>query len=251
MLMRRLIAGNWKMNGLGTDLAEIAALARALATTPRAVDVLICPPATLLARAAVTAADTAVILGGQDCAPAPHGAFTGDISAEMLRDAGASFVILGHSERRGHHGETDAMVHAKVQAARRADLCAIVCVGETRQQRDAGTAAAVVSAQLAGSLADGAHPANTVIAYEPVWAIGSGVVPQNSEIAQMHALIRRDLRARFGADGGKIRILYGGSMTGDNAADILALPDVAGGLIGGASLAAADFLRIIAAAPQV
>ena len=248
--MRSLIAGNWKMNGLGADLAEIAALARALATTPRAVDVLVCPPATLLARAALAAADSSIALGGQDCAPAPKGAFTGDVSAEMLRDAGAAFVILGHSERRHYHGETDAMVRAKAQAAHRAQLTAIVCIGETREQRDQGHANDIVSGQLAASVPDGSEAANLVIAYEPIWAIGTGIVPRPEEIAQMHTLIRRDLEGRFGPQSAGMRILYGGSMKADNAATILALPEVGGGLIGGASLTAGDFMGIIAAAPE-
>jgi triosephosphate isomerase len=248
--MRSLIAGNWKMNGLGGDLAEIAALARALATTPRVVDVLICPPATLVARAAAAAADTSIAIGGQDCAPAPHGAFTGDVSAEMLRDAGATIVILGHSERRQYHKETDAMVRAKVQGVHRAQLGAIVCIGETKAQRDEGKAARIVSRQLAASVPDGSTPANLIIAYEPVWAIGTGMVPKEDEIAQMHALIRQDLVKRFGEGAHGIRILYGGSMKAANAAAILALPDVNGGLIGGASLKAADLLGIIAAAPE-
>jgi triosephosphate isomerase len=244
--MRSLIAGNWKMNGLGADLAEIAALARALATTPRAVDVLICPPATLIARAAASG----LPIGGQDCAPAPQGAFTGDISAEMLRDAGATFVILGHSERREKHGESDALVRAKTEAAHRAELTAILCIGETKQQRDAGEENHVVAGQLAASVPDGATAANLVVAYEPIWAIGTGVVPTSEQIARMHALIRRGLTDRFGAAGAGMRILYGGSVKPDNAAAILSLPDVGGALVGGASLRARDFLGIIAGAPE-
>ena len=244
--MRSLIAGNWKMNGLGADLGEIAALARGLATTPRAVDVLVCPPATLIARAA----GLGLPVGGQDCAPAPQGAFTGDISAEMLRDAGATFVILGHSERREKHGESDALVRAKTEAAHRAELTAILCIGETKQQRDAGQENRIVSGQLAASVPDGATPANLVIAYEPIWAIGTGVVPSSEQIVQMHALIRKGLMDRFGEAGGGMRILYGGSVKPDNAASILSLPEVGGALVGGASLKAPDFLGIIAGAPE-
>ncbi|HEY5347540.1 MAG TPA: triose-phosphate isomerase [Rhizomicrobium sp.] len=248
--MRTLIAGNWKMNGLAADLAEIAALGRALATTPRTVDVLICPPATLVARAAAATIGISIAIGGQDCAPAAHGAFTGDVSAEMLRDAGATFVILGHSERRQYHKETDAMVRAKAQGVHRARLSAIICIGETKEQRDAGKAVGIVSRQLAAGVPDGSGPGNLVIAYEPVWAIGTGVVPSEDQIAQMHTLIRQGLVKRFGAEAAGVRILYGGSMKATNAAPILALPDVNGGLIGGASLKAADLLGIIAAAPQ-
>jgi triosephosphate isomerase len=244
--MRSLIAGNWKMNGLGADLAEIAALARGLASTPRAVDVLICPPATLIARAA----GLGLPVGGQDCAPAPQGAFTGDISAEMLRDAGATFVILGHSERREKHGESDALVRAKTEAAHRAELTAILCIGETKQQRDAGQENRIVADQLATSVPDGATPANLVIAYEPIWAIGTGMLPTGKQIADMHALIRRGLKDRFGAGGADMRILYGGSVKPDNAAAILSLPEVGGALVGGASLKARDFLGIIAGAPE-
>jgi triosephosphate isomerase (TIM) len=236
--MRQLIAGNWKMNGLAAALAEIETLALALKSAP--CDVLICPPATLVARAAAAAAGSAVAIGGQDCHAQASGAFTGDISAEMLRDAGATAVIVGHSERRQYHGETDAAVAAKAQAAWRAGLTAIVCIGETEAERKAGQAHDVCKSQLAGSVPPGATPQNTAVAYEPIWAIGTGKTPTLDEIAQMHAHIRASLAA-------PLRILYGGSAKPSNAGDILALPDVGGALVGGASLKAADFLTIVEA----
>ncbi|MEJ0041766.1 MAG: triose-phosphate isomerase [Rhizomicrobium sp.] len=236
--MRQLIAGNWKMNGLAASLGEIEALARALQADPPRCDVLICPPATLIARAAALGA--VVAIGGQDCRAEPSGAFTGDISAEMLRDAGASAVIVGHSERRQYHGETDAAVAAKAKAAWRAGLLAVICIGETEAERDAGRAYDVCKTQLAGSVPDGATPQNTAIAYEPVWAIGTGRTPTTPDIAQMHAHIRACL-------GRPLRILYGGSVKPSNAREILALSDVGGALVGGASLKATDFLTIVAA----
>jgi triosephosphate isomerase (TIM) len=232
--MRQLIAGNWKMNGFGPALAEIEAVARGLGSP--ACDVLICPPATLIARAA--ALGTKVAIGGQDCHAEVSGAFTGDISAEMLRDAGASAVIVGHSERRQYHGETDAVVAAKAKAAWRAGLTAIVCIGETEAEREAGRAYDVCKTQLAGSVPEGATAVNTAIAYEPVWAIGTGKTPTTPDIAQMHAHIRACL-------GQPLRILYGGSVKPSNAAEILSLGDVGGALVGGASLKAADFLTIV------
>ncbi len=242
--MRALIAGNWKMHGLTPQLGEIDAIAASLALTPPRADVLICPPATLLARAVQTAAGRLAI-GGQDCHTDSAGACTGDISAEMLRDAGASAVILGHSERRQHHGETDAMVAAKANAARRAGLLAIICIGETESQRKDGKALGVCGDQIAGSVPLGI--ASVAIAYEPLWAIGTGRTPDPNEIAQMHAHIRLCLTARLGAEGHAVRILYGGSVNPTNAREILALPDVAGALVGGASLKAADFEAIVRA----
>ena len=236
--MRQLIAGNWKMNGLAAALVEIEALSRALKTNPPRCDVLICPPATLVARAA--ALDSGVAIGGQDCHAQPSGAFTGDISAEMLKDAGATAVIVGHSERRQYHAETDAVVAAKAKAAWRAGLIAVICIGETEAERDAGRAYDVCKSQLAGSVPAGATAANTAIAYEPVWAIGTGKTPTTPEIAQMHAHIRSCL-------GSDLRILYGGSVKPSNAREILALNDVGGALVGGASLKAADFLTIVEA----
>lgn len=243
--MRKLAAGNWKMNGTAPDLAEVAAL---LAAHPApACDMLLCPPATLLARMADLARGTALHLGGQDCHAAAKGAHTGDISAAMLVDAGASHVILGHSERRADHGETDAMVAAKTQAAWAAGLVAVVCVGETESERDAGQTLDVVGRQIAGSVPDGATAENLVIAYEPVWAIGTGRTPTNAEIAEVHHFLRERLTARFGAAAQGMRLLYGGSVKPGNAAEIFALPHVDGALVGGASLKAADFGAIVAA----
>ena len=238
--MRALIAGNWKMNGRLADLAAIAEPLRLPAET-LACELLICPPATLVAAAAAAMAGSKVAVGAQDCHAKPSGAHTGDISAPMLRDAGAAWVILGHSERRADHGETDAEVRAKTEAATAASLTAIVCVGETEAERVAGRQNAVVGAQLAGSLPDGFAG---VVAYEPVWAIGTGRTPTEADVAAMHAFIRAELVARFGAAGRGVRILYGGSVKPANAAALLNLPDVGGALVGGASLKAEDFLAI-------
>jgi triosephosphate isomerase len=243
-MMRPLVAGNWKMNGLGADLAELAALKAALAARPAACDVLVCPPATLVAKAVAQVAG-AFAIGGQDCHARASGAFTGDISAEMLKDAGASAVIVGHSERRQFHGETDAVVAAKTAAAWRAGLLAIVCIGETSAQRDAGTANHICGGQLDASLPDGVTPENTAIAYEPVWAIGTGRTPTEGEIAAMHAHIRACLVRRCGEGARGVRILYGGSVKPANAGQILNLPEVGGALVGGASLKAAEFEAII------
>jgi len=245
--MRQLIAGNWKMNGTRESLRELADLRAALAARPPKADVLICPPATLISRAFASVAHE-YELGGQDCHAEISGAFTGDISAEMLKDAGASAVIVGHSERRHYYGETDAQVAAKAKAAWRAGLLAIVCIGETETQRDAGDALKICGGQIVGSVPEGATAANTAVAYEPVWAIGTGRTPTNPQIAEVHAHIRESLIARFGVEGGAMRVLYGGSMKPSNAAEILALENVGGGLVGGASLKAADFLAIIACA---
>jgi triosephosphate isomerase len=242
-MRRKLAAGNWKMNGTSADLSEVAALAAA--NPAPAVDILICPPATLLSRMA--AAPGPLAFGAQDCHANPKGAHTGDISAAMLRDAGATHVILGHSERRTDHGETDAQVAAKALAARAAGLTAVICVGETEAQRRSGETLAIVGTQLAGSVPDGATAANTVIAYEPVWAIGTGLVPTTDQIAEVHTFIRNALTNRFGSEGAGMRILYGGSVKPSNAAEIFAVPDVDGALVGGASLKAADFGPIIAA----
>ena len=238
--MRALIAGNWKMNGRLSDLAAIAEPLRVPAET-LACELLICPPATLVAAAAAAMAGSKVAVGAQDCHAKPSGAHTGDISAPMLRDAGAAWVILGHSERRADHGETDAEVRAKTEAATAASLTAIVCVGETEAERVEGRQNAVVGAQLAGSLPDGFAG---VVAYEPVWAIGTGRTPTEADVAAMHAFIRAELVARFGAAGRGVRILYGGSVKPANAAALLNLPDVGGALVGGASLKAEDFLAI-------
>lgn len=242
-MRRKLAAGNWKMNGTAGDLTEVQALMAAFPSP--SVDLLICPPATLLARMSAAKGGHALALGGQDCHAKATGAHTGDISAQMLLDAGATYVILGHSERRADHAETDAMVHAKALAAQAAGLVTVICIGETLAEREAGRTLDIVATQLAQSTPDGAHAANTVIAYEPVWAIGTGKIPTLAEIAEVHAKIRADLMARFGDDG--FRILYGGSVKPANAADIFALPDVDGALVGGASLKAVDFGAIITA----
>ena len=244
--MRSLVAGNWKMNGLASSLSELTALKEALAAKPAPCDVLVCPPATLIAQANWHVKG-AFALGGQDCHAQPKGAFTGDIAAEMLKDAGASHVILGHSERRQVHGETDAQVAAKAKAAWRAGLTAIICVGETEAEREAGDHNPVCAGQIEGSVPDGATPANTVIAYEPVWAIGTGKTPTTDDIAAMHAHLRASLVSCLGEAGRGVLILYGGSVKPDNAREILNLSEVGGALVGGASLKAADFLNIISA----
>ncbi|MBV9549315.1 MAG: triose-phosphate isomerase [Alphaproteobacteria bacterium] len=247
--MRSLVAGNWKMNGAGeADLAKFGALKTALAETPPSCDVLVCPPATMIAQAAWFTKGVFAI-GGQDCHAQPSGAFTGDISAEMLKAAGASHVIVGHSERRQYHGEKDADVAAKAQAAWRAGLIAIICIGETLEEREGGSANSICHSQVLGSIPDGATAANSVLAYEPVWAIGTGKTPSVDDIAAMHAHLRGCLKERCGEEGGKMLILYGGSVKPDNAAAILSLPDVGGALVGGASLKVADFMGIISAAP--
>jgi triosephosphate isomerase (TIM) len=244
--MRKLAAGNWKMNGTAASLGEIAAL---IAAHPApACDMLLCPPATLIAQArGAAAAGSSLKIGGQDCHARASGAHTGDISAAMLRDAGASHVILGHSERRADHGETDGEVRAKAMAAGEAGLIRIICVGETEVQRNAGSTLAIVGEQLDGSVPDGATAADTVVAYEPVWAIGTGRTPTIPEIAEVHAFLRAELIQRFGAEGSGMRLLYGGSVKPSNAAEIFAVPHVDGALVGGASLKAADFGAIVAA----
>ncbi len=243
--MKKLAAGNWKMNGLGANLAEIDALVAAHPSP--AGEILICPPATLVSQMAHRAAGSAIKVGGQDCHAGASGANTGDISAEMLADAGAAFVIVGHSERRADHGESDGDISAKAQAAWRAGLTAIICVGETLAEREAGQTIAVVGGQLQGSVPDGATAANTVIAYEPVWAIGTGKVPTLDEIAAVHDDIRARLTDRFGSDAAGMRLLYGGSVKPGNAAEIFAVSNVDGALVGGASLKAEDFGGIVAA----
>jgi triosephosphate isomerase len=240
---RPLVAGNWKMNGLRSSAAEFTRIVEG-AQKLTAVDLMICPPATLLVLLAAAAKGTSVLIGAQDCHAEPSGAFTGDLSAEMLKDAGASAVIVGHSERRSYHKETDADVRAKALAARRAGLCAIVCVGETRAEREDGRALAVVGAQLDGSVPDGATVENLVVAYEPVWAIGSGLTPTPTDVADMHAFIRQRLGSRLGEEGQGIRILYGGSVKPSNAKELLHVANVDGALVGGASLKADEFLAI-------
>ncbi|MEL7544083.1 MAG: triose-phosphate isomerase [Pseudomonadota bacterium] len=237
-----LVAGNWKMNGTRAALAEIAAIADGTANT--GVDVMICPPTTLIAAAA---AHGGILIGGQDCHSAEAGAHTGDVSAEMLADAGASAVIVGHSERRADHDESDAAVHAKAQAAWRADLTAIICVGESEAERKSGDAISVVTAQVRASVPEGATPTNCTIAYEPVWAIGTGLTPTADDVAEMHAAIRATLVDVLGGSGEAMRLLYGGSVKPGNARELMAVANVNGALVGGASLKADDFLGIIAA----
>ena len=233
------------MNGLNADLAEVAALCAAHPSPD--CDMLLCPPATLLTRMAQIARGTALGLGGQDCHTDLSGAHTGDISAAMLKDAGAGHVIVGHSERRTDHGETDAIVRAKARAAQSAGLVPIVCLGESEAQRDGGATLEVIARQLAGSVPEGASAATLVIAYEPIWAIGTGRTPSLAEIAEVHAFLRARLTARFGAEADGMRLLYGGSVKPTNAAGIFALPHVDGALVGGASLKAADFGAIVSA----
>lgn len=243
-MRRKLAAGNWKMNGVKASLGEVAALIAAH-PDPRS-EVLLCPPATLVAAMAEAAAGK-IAVGGQDCHMKASGAHTGDIAAAMLRDCGASHVILGHSERRADHAETNATVRAKAEAARAEALVAVICVGETEAQRDAGETLEIVGRQLFDSTPAGATGANTVIAYEPVWAIGTGRTPTLEQIAEVHDFMRSELVGRFGAEGEKIRLLYGGSVKPSNAAEIFATTNVDGALVGGASLKAADFGAILSA----
>ena len=243
MALRPLVAGNWKMNGLMASVGELEAIIVGARDLPMA-DFLICPPATLVARFAALAQASRVAVGGQDCHAEPAGAYTGDIAAEMLKDAGASAVIVGHSERRQYHGETDAMVRGKALAARRAGLFAIVCVGETRAERDASKTHTVVRAQLDGSLPE--ELADFVVAYEPVWAIGTGVTPTKDDVLDMHRFIRERLCAHYGDAGQGVRILYGGSVKPANAKELLGIDNVDGALIGGSSLKADEFLAIAA-----
>jgi len=240
---RPLVAGNWKMNGLRASAAELGKIVDGSSALPD-VDLLVCPPATLLMMFVSAAHGSTVAIGAQDCHAEPSGAFTGDISAEMLADTGASAVIVGHSERRTYHAETDSLVRAKALAAWRAGLTAIVCIGETKDQRTAGQTLDVVGAQLAGSLPTSVIADGLVIAYEPVWAIGTGLTPTPADVAQVHGFIRERLTKRFGATGEEIRVLYGGSVKPANAAELLHIENVDGALVGGASLKADDFLGI-------
>jgi triosephosphate isomerase len=244
--IRPLVVGNWKMHGLSGGLAEIRALLDLLARGPRHEgDIMICPPATLLSRASEALSGSVIMLGAQDCHPEPQGSHTGDISAEMLVDAGATAVIVGHSERRIDHGETNALVAAKAAAAYRAGLRAIICIGETAGQRRDGETLDIVRRQLDGSLPSSAAPKNTIIAYEPVWAIGTGLTPTPHDVAAAHGFIRRYLGKMDGGEG--FRILYGGSVRLGNARELLAAPNVDGALVGGASLKATDFYGILSA----
>ncbi len=245
-MRRKLAAGNWKMNGLRSALGEVGILA-ADHLDP-ACEVVLCPPATLVRSMAKTCRENCVTIGAQDCHENSSGAHTGDISAEMLADAGAEYVILGHSERREAYDETDETVRNKAKAAWSAGLRAIICVGESASERKAANTLDIIGGQLAGSIPDAATGENLVIAYEPIWAIGTGLVPSIGDIGEVHDFIRMRLERRFGPGVGRsVRILYGGSMNAGNAADIVQVPNVDGGLIGGASLKAADFSKIITA----
>ncbi|MDB5566345.1 MAG: Triosephosphate isomerase [Tardiphaga sp.] len=253
--VRPVIAGNWKMNGLKASMVEFEAMLRGAPEVLYKTDLLVCPPLTLLATFAAKAANfgqegsRVVTVGAQDCHPGVSGAHTGDVSAEMLADAGATAVIVGHSERRADHGESDAVVRQKAQAAWRAGLTAIACIGETQALRDAGRTLDICGAQLEGSLPDGATSANLIVAYEPVWAIGTGLTPTAGDVEQVHRFIRDRLIERFKGEGVGIRILYGGSVKPSNARELMAVPNVNGALVGGASLKAADFLAIAAGCP--
>jgi triosephosphate isomerase len=245
--IRPLIAGNWKMNGLKASSAEFEAMLAGAAGVAAKADLLVCPPATLIAAFAEKASGSKTIaVGAQDCHPKASGAHTGDLSAEMLADAGASAIIVGHSERRADHSESDALVRQKTEAVWRAGLTAIVCIGETQQQRDAGKALDICRGQLDLSLPDQARADNLVVAYEPVWAIGTGLTPTVGDVQQIHKFIRDFLIARFNGEGARTRILYGGSVKPSNAAELMAVANVNGALVGGASLKAADFLAIAA-----
>ena len=245
----KLIAGNWKMNGLVADLgAVVHDLKLALQAQPAACRVAICPPATLISRLAEAVRDHPIEVGGQDCRAEPHGAYTGGVSAEMLKDAGADLVIVGHSERRQEFGETDLLVSAKAEAAVRAGLAPIICVGETLQQREAGRAVEIVRGQVMNSLPLAVTGRDFAVAYEPVWAIGTGLTPTLEQIEEVHRAVRAAMLERLGLAAAAAPILYGGSVKPDNARDILAVPEVGGALVGGASLKAADFLGIIRAA---
>ncbi|MGF1456699.1 MAG: triose-phosphate isomerase [Alphaproteobacteria bacterium] len=247
--MERVVIGNWKMNGLRAAAEELTVLQAALRAAPASCGVMICPPATLLADFAARCAEGPTRIGAQDCHWKDSGAHTGDIAASMLRDAGASAVIVGHSERRADHGETDVLVRAKAEAALAQGLTAIICIGETEGQRDAGETLAVLSDQLTGSVPDGATASTVIVAYEPVWAIGTGRTPTLDQIAEVHAHLHKALGLRFGANGEAMRLVYGGSVKPGNAADIFRVDHVHGGLIGGASLRAVDFEAIIRAVP--
>jgi triosephosphate isomerase len=242
--IRPLVAGNWKMNGTRDSLNELKAIATGIAPLSAKIDTLICPPATLLYVATALVADSPLKIGAQDCHQERSGAFTGDISADMIADCFGTFVIVGHSERRTLHGEGDALVNAKARAAHSANLTAIVCIGETEAQRRNGETLAVLKRQLDGSVPDTATAEDTVIAYEPVWAIGTGLTPTAGDVEEAHAFMRAELKARFGAQGAKMRILYGGSVKPGNAKELMAIANVDGALIGGASLKSADFLAI-------
>ncbi len=245
--IRPLVAGNWKMNGTTAILKEPRLLAGMLGDVKLKCDVLVCPPATILRRVKSVLKGTKIKVGGQDCHAATSGAHTGDISADMLKDAGATYVIVGHSERRTNHKETDADVSAKAVSAHKSSLVAIICIGETLEERKSGKTLEVLSKQIAGSIPAGSNSVNSVIAYEPVWAIGTGLTPTTVEVAEAHAHIRAELQKIMGEEGGKTRILYGGSVKPSNAVELMGTANVNGALVGGASLKASDFLGIIKA----
>ncbi len=245
--IRPMVAGNWKMNGTTAALREPRLLAGMLRDVKLKCDVMICPPATLIRRAKSVMRGSKVKLGGQDCHAAVSGAHTGDISAEMLKDAGAAAVIVGHSERRTNHKETDAVVSAKAMAAHRAGLNAIICIGETLDERKGGKTLDVLTTQIRASVPQGATAANTVIAYEPVWAIGTGLTPTIKEVEEAHAHIRAELAKAMGEEGAATRILYGGSVKPSNATELMSVANVNGALVGGASLKAVDFIGILKA----
>jgi triosephosphate isomerase len=248
--IRPLIAGNWKMNGLRASLVEFEAMLAGAAGIAGKADLLVCPPATLIAAFAEKARGSGnLMIGAQDCHPKASGAHTGDLSAEMLADAGASAIIVGHSERRADHGETDVLVRQKAEAAWRAGITAIVCIGETQNHRNSGQTLDICGGQLQGSLPNGTAAGNLVVAYEPVWAIGTGLTPTVEDVEQVHRFIRDSLIQRFMGEGARIRILYGGSVKPSNAAELMAVANVNGALVGGASLKAADFLAIASGCP--
>ena len=246
--IKPLVAGNWKMNGLKASLQELTAMGAGYDSALQGkIDMMICPPATLVLTAAHVALGTGIAIGGEDCHANKSGAHTGDISAEMLKDAGATAVIVGHSERRTDHGESNATVKAKAEAGLRAGLLTIVCIGETETQRKSGETLAVIKDQLDGSMPEHAKASEVVVAYEPVWAIGTGLVPSSDDVKEAHAFMRENLTARFGDEGAKMRLLYGGSVKPSNAVELMGIANVDGALVGGASLKADDFLGICAA----
>ncbi len=248
--IRPLIAGNWKMNGLKSALAEFEAMLAGAAGVADKADLLVCPPATLVAAFAERARGSKTLsVGAQDCHAKPSGAHTGDLSAEMLADAGARAIIVGHSERRADHGETDVLVRQKAEAVWRAGLTAVVCIGETQHQRDQGQTLDICRGQLNVSVPDGSRSDNLVVAYEPIWAIGTGLTPTAQDVEQIHGFIRELLIARFKREGARMRILYGGSVKPSNASELMAVANVNGALVGGASLKAADFLAIARGCP--
>ncbi len=247
--IRPLIAGNWKMNGLKAAEGEFGAMLAGAPAVAAKADLLVCPPATLIAAFADKARGTALSVGAQDCHPKPSGAHTGDISAEMLADAGAKAIIVGHSERRADHGESDLLIRQKTEAVWRAGLVAIVCIGESEEQRNAGQTLDILRGQLNLSLPDGSRADNLTVAYEPIWAIGTGRTPTAADVEQIHKFIRDSLTGRFSGEGARMRILYGGSVKPSNAAELMAVANVDGALVGGASLKAADFLAIAQACP--